>query len=96
MPRQIISDNAKQLKVAKLTLNKAWSTMLGSDDVSEFSHGIQWKYTVELAPWMGEFYERLVGITKKALRKTLGNHCLAGKQLATIVVKVEAVINTRP
>jgi len=27
---------------------------------------------VELAPWMGGFYERLVGITKRVLRKTLG------------------------
>ena len=45
---------------------------------------------------MGEFYEKLVGIKKRALRKTLGNHCLAEKQLANIVVKVEAVVNTCP
>jgi len=43
---------------------------------------------------MGRFYERLVGIKKKALRKTLWNHCLTEKQLATVVVKVKAVVNT--
>ena len=26
--------------------------------------GIQWKLIVELAPWMGGFYERLVRLTK--------------------------------
>lgn len=35
--RQIISDNAQQFKVAKTTLNKAWSNMVTSDDVSNFS-----------------------------------------------------------
>ena len=44
----------------------------------------------------GGFYEKLVGIMKRALRKTLGNHCLTEKQLATVVVQVKAVVNTRP
>ena len=98
VPHQIISDNAIQFKVAKSMLNKAWSTMLMSSDVSDFSvrQGIQWKFIVELAPWMGSFYERLVGITKRALKKTLRNHCVTEKQLATIVLEVEVVVNTRP
>ena len=75
VPRQIIFDNAQQFKVAKTTLNKAWSKMLMSSEASNFSasQGIQWKFMMESAPWMGGFYERLVGITKKVLKKTLGN-----------------------
>ena len=30
----------------------------GDDYLSK--HGIHWKFIVELAPWMGGFYERLV------------------------------------
>ena len=43
VPRQIISDNAQQFKVAKTTLNKAWSNMLMSSDVNDYSvrQGIQ-------------------------------------------------------
>ena len=43
VPRQMISDNAKQFKVAESTLNKAWSMAVMSDGVSEFSvrQGIQ-------------------------------------------------------
>jgi len=58
------------------------------------SQGIQWKFIVELALWMGGFYEKFVGITKRAFRKTLGNHCLIEKQLATVVVEFKAVVNT--
>ena len=45
---------------------------------------------------MGGFYERLVGITKRALKKTLGNQCLTETQLTTILVEVEAVVNSPP
>jgi len=40
--------------------------MLINSDVNDYSvqQGIQWKFIVELAG----FYERLVGITKRALR----------------------------
>ena len=37
VPRHIISDNAKQFKVAKSMLSKAWSAVLMSIDVSDFS-----------------------------------------------------------
>ena len=72
--------------------------MIISDKVDEFStsKGIQWKYIVELAPWMGGLYERLVGLTKRALRKAIGNQCLTEKQLVTVLTEVESVINSHP
>ena len=72
--------------------------MITSDNVSGFAanQGIQWKFIVELATWMGGFYERLVGLTKKALRKTIVNRSLTEKQLVTVVTEVEAVINSHP
>ena len=51
---------------------------------------------MELAPWMGGFYERLVGLTKRALKKTIGTKCFTQRQLTTILTKVEAVINSQP
>ena len=44
----------------------------------------------------GGFYERLVGLTKRALKKIIGKKCLTDRQLATILTEVEAVINSRP
>jgi len=51
---------------------------------------------VELAPWMGGFYERLVRITKRVLRKTLGANYLTVIQLYTLLTETEAVVNSRP
>ena len=45
---------------------------------------------------MGGFYERLVGITKMSLRKSIGRVSLTSSQLQTILTDIEAVINTRP
>ena len=89
IPRQIISDNAQQFKVG---------LEQDVDEVSKYStrQGIQWSFIVALAPWMGGFYERLVGITKRVLKKTLGNQYLTEKQLTTILVETEAVVNSCP
>ena len=51
---------------------------------------------MELAPWMGGFYEWLIDLTKRSLRKTIGNKRLSQRQLVTILAEVEAVINSRP
>lgn len=42
------------------------------------------------------FNKRLVGLTKRAIRKSLGIHSLIEKQLATVLTDTKAVINSRP
>ena len=62
-PKEIISDNASPFKLASETLDKLWGQTLTHDNVTSYiaNEGITWKYIVEFAPWMGGFYERLVG-----------------------------------
>ena len=97
-PHQIISDNAKQFKLARKVLNRTYQDAMLNDQVQDYvtSRGIQWNLIVELAPWMGGFYEHLVGITKRVLRKTLGANYFTITQLATILTEAEAVVNSRP
>ena len=45
---------------------------------------------------MGGFYERLVGLVKRAMRKTIQKTLLTVIQLQTILKEVEATINARP
>jgi len=45
---------------------------------------------------MGGVYERLIGLTKQALKITLNRTKLSLKQLTTIVIEIETIINTRP
>ena len=52
-------------------------------------------YNENLAPWMRGFYERMVGLVKRALHKTIESQCLTEKQLVTVLTEVKAVVNSR-
>ena len=86
-PRDITSYNAPQFKLAAETIDKIWSQILVEQEVTSYSltERIRWKFIVELAPWMGGFYERLIGLVKRSLRKTIGNLCLTNEQLLTVL-----------
>ncbi|XP_060570805.1 uncharacterized protein LOC132729079 [Ruditapes philippinarum] len=62
-PVQILSDNASQFKAACSVIEKIWYKMLQSEEVQTYvsNSSIKWNFITELAPWMGGFYERLVG-----------------------------------
>ena len=97
-PNKIISDNAAQFKLASDTTSRLWGQILTEKDTVSYAanENIQWTFTIELAPWMGGFYERPVGIVKRSLRKAIGKVCLTSEQLLTILKEAEAVINSRP
>jgi len=61
-------------KAAKQMLSEAKLQKANRVDDYLSGQGICWNFIVELAPWMGGFYERLVGLTKTAIRKTLGKY----------------------
>lgn len=97
-PKEIISDNAPQFKLVKSTVDEAWEFATTSHDTQTYlaNEGIKWGFIIELAPWMVGFYERLVGLVKQSLRKSIGKICLNTVQLETILNEVEAVVNSRP
>ena len=86
-PREIISENASQFKLAHDTIDKLWALLLKDKDVISYSvnEKIRWNLIVELAPWMGGFYERLIGLVKRSLRKAIGKLCLTSNQLLTVL-----------
>lgn len=97
-PSEIISDNAMQFKSSSVILNSVWNKISKCEDVQNYVSmaGIKWVFITELAPWMGGFYERLVGIVKRSLRKTLSRKLLTDVQLHTTLKEIEAIVNTRP
>ena len=97
-PVEIISDNALQFRAANSMLDLVWKNMLTSEDLQNYisNSGIKWTFIVEMAPWTGGYYERLAGLVKRALRKTLQRKLLSIIQLHTVLKEVEWVINTRP
>lgn len=57
---------------------------------------IQWKFNPPSAAWWGGFWERLNGILKRLLRRTLKRSCLDYEEMLTVLLDCEAVINSRP
>ena len=82
-PETIISDNGKAFV---------------SEEVQDFaaSKNIQWKFNFETAPWQGGFFERMVGSTKRCLKKLLFRSTVTFNELLTLLHQIEAVIDNRP
>ena len=96
-PELIISDNAAQFKLVKTVIDKQWKQLFFDEEVVTYfsDKGIRWQFTTALAPWQGGFYERLVGLVKRCLRKAIGAKRLTLEQFVVILSEVEAVLNTR-
>ena len=91
-PTVIFSDNGRTFKGASEEVKEFVSFLC-----QEFAHpGVKWKFSVELAPWWGGFWERLVRSVKEPLRKVLGREVIGYDELVTTVTEVEAVVNCRP
>ena len=81
----IWSDNAKGFVAAKEKMLEMYGT-----------EGPDWHFIVPRAPWWGGFYERLVGVVKSSLKKSIGRGNYNRVELETILHEVEGCINSRP
>ena len=72
--------------------------MLKQREVQQYltSNRIKWVFNVERAPWWGGVFERMIKSTKRCLRKVVGRAKLYYDELSTVLVEIEAVINSRP
>ena len=57
---------------------------------------VPWHFIPERSPWWGGWWERLIGVIKSSLRKTLHLSLLSEDELRSVIVELEGVINQRP
>ena len=93
-PSLIISDNAKTFKASEKLLRR----LHDKQEVREHleSNRIDWKFNLERAPWWGGFFECLIGTAKRCLQKVLGNAKLNADEMLTVLMELEATLNSRP
>ena len=56
----------------------------------------EWKFIPSRAPWMGGFWERLVGIIKNLFKRIIGKKLLTFDEFRTVISQCENVANNRP
>ena len=93
-PEKIYSDNFSTFVSAAKWLKKA----VKSEEVNDFlaTQDIKWQFNLSRAPWWGGQFERMVGIVKSALYKTIGKAVLQWDELVEVLLDVESTVNNRP
>ena len=93
-PEKIYSDNGKTFVAAASWLKKAQA----DEKLQQFlaKENIKWQFNLSRAPWCGGQFERMVGLVKSALYKSIGNGCLTKKELQDVLLDVEITLNNRP
>ena len=93
-PQRIYSDNGKTFVGAS-----KWIEQVMKDERIHgllAQQGIEWKFNLSRAPWRGGQFERLIGLVKESLYKSIGNGLLSWTELQEVLLDVKAALNARP
>jgi len=93
-PRLLISDNGTNFQSSAAYLQQFFENPRVKAHFADSR--CTWKFIPPRAPWFGGFYERMIGIVKKCLRKVLLNTKVNFDELHTVLVEIENRVNNRP
>ncbi|XP_055944622.1 uncharacterized protein LOC129975581 [Argiope bruennichi] len=94
LPHAIYSDNATTFHATNKEFIFLWNTLISAKLQQFYAHnGIKWKF---IAPaWWGGWWERLISLTKRCFRKSLGRSLPEEEVLTTVLVGIEGSLNSR-
>uniref|UniRef100_A0A914HXT2 DUF5641 domain-containing protein n=3 Tax=Globodera rostochiensis TaxID=31243 RepID=A0A914HXT2_GLORO len=98
VPHFIRSDQGTNFVAGSKTIKQHWTEELLPAHIQESmaQQGVTWVFNTAHAPWTGGTWERLIGVTKNALRRSVGRNLLTLDEFNTLIIEIEAVVNFRP
>ncbi|XP_075162853.1 uncharacterized protein LOC142235486 [Haematobia irritans] len=100
LPRRVVSDNGRNFVGASRVLLREFSQFIksSSSDISNkyLSHGLERSFIPPHAPHMGGLWEAAVKSFKHHFKRLAGTHRFTFEQLATLLARIEGVLNSRP
>ena len=93
-PKKVYSDNGGTFVGAARWLK----LVMHDEQINDFlaQNGIKWQFNLSEPPWWGGQFERLVGLVKRALHKSISRGLLTWKELEEVLLDVEVALNGRP
>lgn len=98
-PRTIYSDNATNFTRANKELQNLYRFLNVNHSIITrdlANSGIEWKFIPPRSPNFGGIWEAHIKSIKRHLLKTVGNTVLTIEEFYTLIVQIEAVVNSRP
>lgn len=101
LPERIYSDCGRNFVGAARTLKELYSWLNDQQNQSIIqkhatSRGVHWHFNPPYTPHFGGIWEAAVKSAKHHLSRILGDHPLTFEELATILCRIEAIMNSRP
>ena len=100
-PAHIYCDNGQNFVGAVRELKEVTKLLQSTELCRKVSllpatQAIQWHFSPARSPYFGRLWEAAVRLMKLQLKKIVGHLCLTYPQLHSVIVEIEAILNSRP
>jgi hypothetical protein len=101
LPKDIYSDNGTNFVGAKNELAELYAFVKNKNIQNDLQNiaakeGIKWHFIPPRSPHMGGLWEINVKSVKGHLKRILGNSNLTSQEMNTLLIRIEACLNSRP